>query len=96
MSFQVNFSYKEDNRSKNALVKARLCEKCSDKLNYGTQKRQVKQKKRAIRKWEKARKRRISKEEIDGNEEEKKEESGKKEKNTGNFLSKKNFFFLEN
>ncbi|EGT34977.1 hypothetical protein CAEBREN_07762 [Caenorhabditis brenneri] len=56
-SWEVNFSYKEDGRPKSALVKARLCPKCSDKLNYGTQKRQVKQKKRAVRRWEKERRR---------------------------------------
>ncbi|KAF1764886.1 hypothetical protein GCK72_004837 [Caenorhabditis remanei] len=56
-SWEVNFAYKEDGRSKSTLVKARLCSKCSDKLNYGTQKRQVKQKKRAVRRWEKERKR---------------------------------------
>jgi len=33
-SWEVNFAYKEDNQKKNALVKLRLCPKCSYKLNY--------------------------------------------------------------
>ncbi|CAR31477.1 Protein FRA10AC1 homolog [Caenorhabditis elegans] len=64
-SWEVNFTYKEDNRVKSTLVKARLCPKCSEKLNYGTRKRQVVQKKRAVRKWEKERKRTKKDEEED-------------------------------
>lgn len=80
-SWEVNFAYKEDGRSKNTLVKARLCPKCSDRLNYGTQKRQVKQKKRAVRRWEKQR-RRDSEEQKDDEDEEsvKKEESDNKDR----------------
>uniref|UniRef100_A0A1I7U4S2 Protein FRA10AC1 homolog n=1 Tax=Caenorhabditis tropicalis TaxID=1561998 RepID=A0A1I7U4S2_9PELO len=70
-SWEVNFAYKEDGRSKSTLVKARLCPRCSDKLNYGTQKRQVKQKKRAVRRWEKERRRERDYEENDGDLEEK-------------------------
>nr|CAG8434013.1 9065_t:CDS:2 [Entrophospora candida] len=33
-SWEVNFAYMEDGEKKNALVKIRLCPKCSDKLNY--------------------------------------------------------------
>lgn len=33
-SWEVNFAYLEDGQKKNALVKLRLCPKCSDKLNY--------------------------------------------------------------
>ncbi|ORZ27136.1 folate-sensitive fragile site protein Fra10Ac1-domain-containing protein [Lobosporangium transversale] len=33
-SWEVNFAYVEHNEKKNALVKVRLCKKCSDKLNY--------------------------------------------------------------
>ncbi|KAG0329556.1 hypothetical protein BGZ99_001558 [Dissophora globulifera] len=36
-SWEVNFGYVEQNEKKNALVKIRLCEKCSYKLNYKTQ-----------------------------------------------------------
>ena len=34
LSWEVNFSYAEQGESKNALVKLRLCPKCSKKLNY--------------------------------------------------------------
>ncbi|KAI8598205.1 folate-sensitive fragile site protein Fra10Ac1-domain-containing protein [Dissophora ornata] len=41
-SWEVNFGYVEQGEKKNALVKIRLCEKCSYKLNYKTmQKRAV-------------------------------------------------------
>ncbi|KAI8098517.1 FRA10AC1-like protein [Halteromyces radiatus] len=43
-SWEVNFGYMEDGIKKNELVKVRLCEDCSYKLNYKTQKRKVKQK----------------------------------------------------
>lgn len=33
-SWEVNFSYREQSEQKNALVKLRLCPKCSKKLNY--------------------------------------------------------------
>src|SRR6185369_2454288 len=33
-SWEVNFAYIEDNEKKNALVKIRLCPRCSEKLNY--------------------------------------------------------------
>ena len=33
-SWEVNFSYQEQSEHKNALVKLRLCRKCSKKLNY--------------------------------------------------------------
>ncbi|CAO4363772.1 unnamed protein product [Caenorhabditis nigoni] len=56
-TWEVNFAYKEDGRSKNTLVKVTLCPKCSNKLNYGSKKRQIKQKKRAVRKWDKQRRR---------------------------------------
>jgi protein FRA10AC1 len=38
-SWEVNFGYMEDGEKKNELVKVRLCEGCSDKLNYKTKKR---------------------------------------------------------
>ena len=38
-SWEVNFGYVEQNEKKNALVKLRLCHKCSKKLNYHHQKR---------------------------------------------------------
>ncbi|CAG9787784.1 unnamed protein product [Diatraea saccharalis] len=41
-SWEVNFAYVEDNQKKNALVKLRLCQKCSDKLNYRSKKREIK------------------------------------------------------
>lgn len=33
-SWEVNFAYMEQGEKKNALVKVRLCERCSDRLNY--------------------------------------------------------------
>lgn len=44
-TWEVNFGYVEHGEKKNALVKLRLCSACSTKLNYHTQKREVKRKK---------------------------------------------------
>ena len=33
-TFEVNFAYLEQGDKKNALVKVRVCQACSDKLNY--------------------------------------------------------------
>ncbi|KAL2746519.1 protein FRA10AC1 [Vespula maculifrons] len=44
-SWEVNFGYVEHGEKKNALVKLRLCPECSMKLNYRSQKREVKRKK---------------------------------------------------
>ena len=41
-SWEVNFAYVEDGEKKNALVKIRLCPKCSDKLNYNKQHQEIK------------------------------------------------------
>ncbi|XP_076300964.1 protein FRA10AC1 homolog [Lasioglossum baleicum] len=41
-SWEVNFGYIEHREKKNALVKLRLCPECSVKLNYRSQKREVK------------------------------------------------------
>ncbi|XP_022919561.2 protein FRA10AC1 [Onthophagus taurus] len=41
-SWEVNFSYVEKGEKKNALVKIRLCESCSKKLNYHTKRKEVK------------------------------------------------------
>ncbi|KAG7200858.1 hypothetical protein KM043_003223 [Ampulex compressa] len=41
-SWEVNFGYIEHGEKKNALVKLRLCPECSVKLNYRSQKREVK------------------------------------------------------
>ncbi|CAI5440883.1 unnamed protein product [Caenorhabditis angaria] len=54
-SWEVNFAYVENGVKKNTLVKVRLCEGCSEKLNYGTKKREVEKKKKILRKWEKNR-----------------------------------------
>ncbi|KAI9495788.1 folate-sensitive fragile site protein Fra10Ac1-domain-containing protein, partial [Zychaea mexicana] len=43
-SWEVNFGYIEHGEKKNELVKVRLCPDCSYRLNYRTQKRQVKKK----------------------------------------------------
>lgn len=47
-SWEVNFNYVEHGSKKNALVKLRLCESCSNKLNYHTKKRLAKQKSKKI------------------------------------------------
>ncbi|XP_047344740.1 protein FRA10AC1 [Vespa velutina] len=44
-SWEVNFGYVEHGEKKNALVKLRLCPECSVKLNYRSQKREVKRRK---------------------------------------------------
>ncbi|XP_053661325.1 protein FRA10AC1 homolog [Anopheles marshallii] len=41
-SWEVNFGYLEQGQKKNALVKLRLCPKCSDRLNYRSKKREIK------------------------------------------------------
>ncbi|CAG8640637.1 14825_t:CDS:2 [Funneliformis caledonium] len=41
-SWEVNFAYMEDGEKKNALVKIRLCPKCSNKLNYSKQHSEIK------------------------------------------------------
>nr|XP_023028051.1 protein FRA10AC1 [Leptinotarsa decemlineata] len=41
-TWEVNFGYVEQGEKKNALVKLRLCPKCSKKLNYQSKKREVK------------------------------------------------------
>uniref|UniRef100_A0A2M3ZBD6 Protein FRA10AC1 n=1 Tax=Anopheles braziliensis TaxID=58242 RepID=A0A2M3ZBD6_9DIPT len=48
-SWEVNFGYLEHGEKKNALVKLRLCPKCSDKLNYHSKKREVKRMKKRER-----------------------------------------------
>ncbi|CAB3411377.1 unnamed protein product [Caenorhabditis bovis] len=53
-SWEVNFAYKENDQRKNELVKVRLCPECSEKLNYGSKKRQV-EKKKILRRWERQR-----------------------------------------
>lgn len=45
-SWEVNFTYAEDGTKKSALVKLRLCARCSDLLNYHSTKRLVKKQKR--------------------------------------------------
>ncbi|XP_050067696.1 protein FRA10AC1 [Anopheles maculipalpis] len=49
-SWEVNFGYLEHGQKKNALVKLRLCPKCSDKLNYHSKKREIKRLKKRDRK----------------------------------------------
>ncbi|EZA59641.1 protein FRA10AC1 isoform X2 [Ooceraea biroi] len=44
-SWEINFGYEEHGEKKNALVKLRLCPECSVKLNYRSQKREVKRRK---------------------------------------------------
>uniref|UniRef100_A0A182NCA9 Peptidase S1 domain-containing protein n=1 Tax=Anopheles dirus TaxID=7168 RepID=A0A182NCA9_9DIPT len=49
-SWEVNFGYLEHGDKKNALVKLRLCPRCSDKLNYHSKKREIKRLKKRDRK----------------------------------------------
>ncbi|XP_017782623.1 PREDICTED: protein FRA10AC1 [Nicrophorus vespilloides] len=48
-TWEVNFGYVEDSVKKNALVKIRLCEPCSKKLNYHTKKKEVKRLKKHVK-----------------------------------------------
>uniref|UniRef100_A0A0A9X435 Protein FRA10AC1 n=1 Tax=Lygus hesperus TaxID=30085 RepID=A0A0A9X435_LYGHE len=41
-TWEVNFAYKEQGEKKNALVKLRLCDKCSAKLNHRHKKKEIK------------------------------------------------------
>ncbi|BET01753.1 Hypothetical protein NTJ_14569 [Nesidiocoris tenuis] len=41
-TWEVNFAYKEQGEKKNALVKLRLCEKCSAKLNHRHKRKEIK------------------------------------------------------
>lgn len=43
-SWEVNFSYLEDETKKNALVKLRLCSKCSKKLNHHHKRKEAERK----------------------------------------------------
>lgn len=57
-SYEVNFAYSEAGESKQALVKLRVCPKCSYKLNY----RKEKELERKLRKESRRKKRRLLKE----------------------------------
>lgn len=62
-SWEVNFSYKEQDEQKNALIKLRLCPEHSDQLNYTSKKREIKRLKRSdrqIAKYEKQNNRKSS------------------------------------
>ena len=48
-SWEVNFAYMEDGEKKNALVKIRLCPKCSDKLNYNKQHQEIRTEKEEVK-----------------------------------------------
>lgn len=48
-TWEVNFAYKEHGERKNALVKLRLCPKCSQKLNYSHKKSEIKRPKRKLK-----------------------------------------------
>lgn len=45
-TWEVNFAYKEHGEKKNALVKLRLCHKCSQKLNYSRKRTEIKRPKK--------------------------------------------------
>jgi len=57
-SYEVNFAYSEAGESKQALVKLRVCPKCSYKLNY----RKEKELERELRKESRRKKRRLLRE----------------------------------
>lgn len=61
-SWEVNFGYLEDDEKKNELVKVRLCEDCSDKLNYKTKKRLSQNLKRKRKEEKKTRRHKTSRE----------------------------------
>lgn len=71
-SYEVNFAYTEAGESKQALVKLRVCPKCSYKLNYGKEK----ELERELRKESRRKKRRLLKE----RKKEKRRRSNSKEK----------------
>lgn len=48
-SWEVNFNYVERGERKNALVKLRLCEKCSKKLNHHSKKRLIKKARKRLK-----------------------------------------------
>lgn len=49
LNFKVNFGYMEDGQKKSALVKLRLCPKCSEKLNFHSKKRLIKKEPKHIK-----------------------------------------------
>ncbi|XP_026748856.2 protein FRA10AC1 homolog isoform X2 [Galleria mellonella] len=67
-SWEVNFAYLENRMKKNALVKLRLCPECSDKLNYKSQKREIKRLKKAHKKKKKSKDRNKSDSDESGEE----------------------------
>ncbi|KAJ3149281.1 hypothetical protein HDU86_007004 [Geranomyces michiganensis] len=71
-SWEVNFAYVEDEVRKNALVKVRLCEPCSYKLNY----RKIKE----ARKEQRKKRKRQENEENEEEEEEEEEEEDAEER----------------
>lgn len=73
-SWEVNFGYVEDGEKKNELVKVRLCERCSHKLNYKTKM------KLAAKQKDRKRKSRHKKDKEESYEEE--EENSNNEKST--------------
>lgn len=54
-SWEVNFGYVESGTKKNALVKLRLCESCSAKLNYHHKHKRAKREKKQLKKAKKRR-----------------------------------------
>lgn len=48
-SWEVNFGYIEHGEKRNALVKLRLCQECSFKLNFHHRRKEVKSKKERIK-----------------------------------------------
>ncbi|KAJ3268209.1 hypothetical protein HK104_005436 [Borealophlyctis nickersoniae] len=72
-SWEVNFAYMEAGEKKNALVKLRLCEECSVKLNYRKIK-EMRKKRRREEREERRRKKRRSKRRKEGAESESGEE----------------------
>ncbi|XP_059057435.1 protein FRA10AC1 homolog isoform X2 [Achroia grisella] len=68
-SWEVNFAYLENRIKKNALVKLRLCPECSVKLNYKSQKREIKRLKKAHKKRHKDKEKNKSYSEDSGEEE---------------------------
>lgn len=79
-SWEVNFAYTEAGERRNALVKVRLCPRCSDRLNYRTQRELTKSEKEKKKEEERRRRKRRENRNEEGSENEDKEGEGEEER----------------
>ena len=76
-SWEVNFSYLEDERKKNALVKLRLCPRCSKKLNHHHKRKEAEREGRSKRKEAEREGKRSKRKEAEREGKRRRENSGK-------------------